>query len=108
MPYISQDRRDILDPHIDALVTALRKLNKGREDKIEGDLNYCTTRLLLNGIKNISQKWKFRFINRITGVLGQVGSEFHRRLKDVYEEECIDKNGDLKEYEAILLESADD
>jgi len=106
MPYIAQERRERLKPHIEALVQELRKMNKGREDKIEGDLNYCCIKILLNGIKDINQKWKYRFINRVSGVLDQIESEFNRRIKDIYEEECIDENGDLEEFEVFMREIA--
>ncbi len=87
MPYILRERREKLDPYIDALCTQLNVL--GSE---EGDLNYSITKLVL-------AKWKdearYTTISRITGVLENVKQEFYRRHAGPYEDEAILRNGDI-------------
>jgi hypothetical protein len=94
MPYIDQERRDLLNPSIDELQNELKSLGLK-----EGDLNYAITRLIafyfLNDIRYHSNA-------RIQGVLKDAGKEFYRRVAALYEDQAKDTNGDVPEFEVIL------
>ncbi len=93
MPYIKKESRKRLDEKIDVLI---RQIGCSNEDEIEGVLNYCITRICCvmgdNG-------WRYKYINRILGVLEAVKMEFYSRVATIYEDQCVEINGDLKEYE---------
>jgi hypothetical protein len=93
MPYISEDRRRLLDPHIAGLQKALHELNGN-----EGDLNYTITRLVAAAFINES---RYHIIARVTGVLANVKDEFYRRVGIPYENAAIEKNGDVPEFARI-------
>jgi len=90
MPYIDQDFRDILDPHIHALQEKMKSLGYH-----EGDLNYVITRLIAFYFLGDS---RYRMIARITGVLKNVSDEFYRRLAGPYEHQSMVLNGDIPEF----------
>ena len=93
MPYIAQDRRKQLDGEIEALQKQLTALGDN-----EGDLNYVISRLIGSAFLN---ETRYHTIARITGVLDNVKAEFYRRLGVPYENEAIEKNGDVPEFERI-------
>jgi len=93
MPYITQERRKLLDPSIEALQKHLAELGGH-----EGDLNYVISRLIGSAFLNDT---RYHTIARVTGVLENVKSEFYRRLGVPYENEAIEKNGDVPEFERI-------
>lgn len=93
MPYIAQDRRKLLDPSVEALQKQLAELGGD-----EGDLNYVISRLIGSAFLN---ETKYHTIARVTGVLENVKTEFYRRLGVPYEDEAIEKNGDVPEFERI-------
>jgi len=93
MPYITQERRKLLDPNIEALQKHLSELGGN-----EGDMNYVISRLIGSAFLNDT---KYRMIARITGVLDNVKTEFYRRLGVPYENEAIEKNGDVPEFERV-------
>ena len=96
MPYIKQEYRDKIDPEIDALI---EKLNLWHEDFVEGIMNYTITRILCEGVPRPRGVWRYKWINRIIGVLECVKLEFYRRLAGPYEDGAISKSGDLTCYE---------
>ncbi len=93
MPYIAQDRRKQLDGEIEALQKQLTALGDN-----EGDLNYVISRLIGSAFLN---ETRYHTIARITGVFDNVKAEFYRRLGVPYENEAIEKNGDVPEFERI-------
>ncbi len=93
MPYITEDRRRALDPHIEGLQKALHAL-----DGDEGDLNYTITRLLGAAFLN---ETRYRTLARLRGVLGTVWDEFYARLGLPYEKMAREKNGDIPEFARI-------
>ena len=93
MPYITEDRRRVLDPHIEGLQKALHELNGN-----EGDLNYTITRLV--GAAFLNER-RYRTIARVTGVLKNVIQEFYERLGIPYERMAREKNGDVPEFARI-------
>ena len=93
MPYIKQDRRKTLDSSIEALQIRLAAAGGN-----EGDLNYVISRLIGSAFLNDT---RYHTIARVTGVLDNVKAEFYRRLGVPYENEAIEKNGDVPEFERI-------
>ncbi len=93
MPYITEERRRMLDPHIEGLQKALHELNG-----TEGDLNYSITRLVAYAFMN---EPRYHIIARVTGVLDNVKAEFYRRIGIPYENAAIEKNGDVPEFTRI-------
>ena len=99
MPYIKQEQRDLIDDDIANLVESISDFT---DDEKEGVLNYTITSLL-NAMpgknKAGDREWRYKFINRVVGVLECVKLEFYRRLAGPYEDVAIEKNGDIKIYE---------
>ena len=95
MPYIKQEFRPRLDSHIDALSSEIKKIVEEENDPhaIAGLLNYSCTRL---GVKLIPEK-RYWAIALIAGVFRNIGDEFYRRYAAPYEDEQIEKNGDVYE-----------
>lgn len=91
MPYIAPEDRALLDPSIDALVEALRQRTADRGGDFEGFLNYAITRTVLG----VLPERRYRSIARATGVLENVKQEFYRRYAARYEDEQIEKSGDV-------------
>ena len=82
MPYIKQDRRDVLDQIVDAMDIA--------NVKADGDLNYilyafCKRYIPLN----------YNSIKNFNGELSQCATEIERRLLGPYEDDKIRINGDV-------------
>lgn len=87
MPYIAPDRRDRLNKKINKLIKKLREM--GNE---AGDLNYTISLLLL---AQFETETRYHTIARLTGVLENVKEEFYRKKAVPYEEEAIERNGDI-------------
>lgn len=86
MPYIPQGSRDYMDPEVKAL-----------RAKIEspGELNYAITRLVGH---RWSSQGRYVSICIVIGTLFCVALEFYRRAAAPYEDEALDRNGDIPEY----------
>lgn len=91
MPYIPQDQRGDLDPHIDALLEALRRNPDAAAGSYEGALNYTITRL----VEGIMPELRYRHLARVTGVLENVKQELYRRVAAPYEDGMISRHGDV-------------
>ena len=93
MPYIKQEYRPMLDGHIEALVKEIKQIadEQGDQRAVAGLLNYACTRL---GLKVIPEK-RYWAIALIAGVFRNIGDEFYRRYAAPYEDEQIQKNGDV-------------
>ena len=91
MPYIAPEDRPDLDPAIDELAAAVRAKAEERDGSFEGFLNYAITRLVLG----VLPSRRYASIARATGVLENVKQEFYRRYAAPYEDEQIDKSGDV-------------
>jgi len=87
MPYISQEERKRFDREIDAL---LAKFKESSPDRVDGQLNYVISRLLVN----LYEPRYFNY-NRAMGVLASVTQEFYRRFVAPYEDMKIKENGDI-------------
>ena len=93
MPYIDQHNRNLLEPLIAPLVSHLQGIN---DEDIEGVMNYTITTL---ATRVMNKPWRYKWINRTVGFLECVKQEFYRRLVSEYEFKCIQRNGDIKEYD---------
>lgn len=91
MPYIAQEDRRALDPAIEKLVDAVRERAEQHQGSFEGYLNYALTRLVLG----VVPERRYASIARVTGVLENVKQEFYRRYAAPYEDEQVDKSGDV-------------
>lgn len=91
MPYIAPGDRPPLDAHVDALARAVRDHADAHEGAFEGALNYAITRLVLE----VMPSRRYSSIARATGVLENVKQEFYRRYAAPYEDEQIEKSGDV-------------
>lgn len=92
MPYIAQPKRDVLDPHIDGLLNALRELECDDPlNNMEGNLNYIITTLAKRTIAP-----GYRGINDMVGMLECAKLELYRKIAAPYE--------DQKEFEHGVVE----
>lgn len=90
MPYIKQEKRDVLDPHLAPLLNALRELESDDpSNNMEGNLNYVITRLL----KAVYVGGGYRAINDAGGVMLNAYLEFYRKVAAPYEDQKEFENG---------------
>lgn len=91
MPYITQEKRNLLNPHITALLTELRGLDSDDPTNTHaGNLNYIFSTLLASAYGH-----RYSEINEAIGVLECTKLEFYRRVASPYEDKQIEKNGDV-------------
>lgn len=89
MPYIKQERRDLLDPSIDEVIFALAQMDAGM-----GDLNYVVTRLMIGmGAQGYTE------MSAVRAVANDAADEYYARLMRPYEDRKIKDNGDIPGYE---------
>jgi hypothetical protein len=91
MPYIKQYSRALLDAHIEILAHHIKALSCDDDKVFAGLLNYTCTRLALDVIP-ARRYWA---IALVTGVFKNIADEFYRRYGVPYEDEQIEKNGDV-------------
>lgn len=92
MPYIIEDKRRHLDPHIDSLLNALRELESDDPTNVHcGNLNYVITRLL-----TVSYGQRYAEINEAVGVLECAKLEFYRKFAAPYEDQKEFENGPVR------------
>lgn len=85
MPYIKESRRPQLDAVINQLVVSVAE---------PGDLNYVITRVLLRALGPTEGR-RYRDYCTVLGTLSAVDKEMYRRAIAAYEDECIERNGDI-------------
>lgn len=91
MPYIKQEKRDVLNPAIEQVVSALRQLESDDEtNNFEGNVNY-----VFSSIISRSYPISYRAINDVLGVLKGVSDEYYRRVAAPYENQKAHDNGDV-------------
>lgn len=89
MPYIKQEKRDVLETAITAVVDGLRQLESDDDqNNFEGNFNYVISSIIAR-CYNIS----YRSINDVQGVLKCVGDEYKRKVVDPYEAQKEFENG---------------
>lgn len=100
MPYITQDRRILLQDALDNIVKSLRGLELvGPNNPRAGDLNYIFT-YLINEMYPIN---KYFDLNEAIGLLESCKLELYRRRVGPYEETVMNKNGDVKNKPTMIL-----
>lgn len=103
MPYINNEMQNrdncedySLTSQIDDLILVIR--NTYTEDEYEGVCNYTISRIVAGAMKP-QTGWRYKWLNRAYGTFLSAGAEFYRRVVGPYEDKCIEKNGDIPEYE---------
>lgn len=97
MPYINQEDRKRLDPHIEKLAAELDPKSA------PGELNYVIFRIIWiiwhgrSGANLPKNKPSYTLANAMMGVLECVKSEFYRRCVIWYEDKKLLENGDIEE-----------
>lgn len=101
MPYIAQEDREFLDPHIERLTGALieRAEKDGHDAAFAGLLNYAVSSMALGILKKNVGKVRYWFIATLTGTLKNTADEFYRRVAAPYEDGKIRTAGDLPGFE---------
>lgn len=92
MPYIVQEKRDVINPAIDQVVQSFRELEADDPDNnFEGNLNYAITAMIVKayGLKS------YRDVNDVVGALECCKLEFYRRAAAPYEDQKSFDNGDV-------------
>jgi len=91
MPYITPEKREVLDPVVDTLVDALRGLQSDDpEDNSQANINYVLSRLL-----DRMYTANYQEINNALGMLLATALEYYRRVGAPYENQKIYDNGDV-------------
>lgn len=92
MPYIIQDKRNVLDGAIDEVVNALRELESDDpSNSFAGNLNYVVTSIIA---RSYGSGVRYDDINEIVGMLECAKLEFYRRVAAPYENQKAHDNGD--------------
>jgi len=92
MPYIQQDLRKILDPHIDGLLDAIIDDLDIDPENIGGIYNYIISRLLEDAA---TDSMCYATVERLVGMLECCKMELYRRVIGPYEDTKIAANGDV-------------
>jgi len=85
MPYVSREKRPLLDLMLARVVTAIRHL-------APGEVNYLITRLLIAWIDGVPT---YSRLNEAIGVLECAKLELYRRMAAPYEDTKRIENGDV-------------
>jgi len=95
MPYIPKFDRLKYDSMIEGLAKILNGLDDN--DQLSGDMNYVLFRLaMLLTHEPTGGKRKYARMAVVLSAMGEAGEEFRRRFMGPYENEAIDKNGDIE------------
>ena len=91
MPYIEQEKRDILDPEIESLFVGLIDMQcKSEENNMEENINYVFTKLL-----KMCYGESYEEINNALGIMSAVQLEYYRKVVTPYGNQKIYENGDV-------------
>lgn len=93
MPYIKQEYRPRLDPHIKALADEIKKMSKegGEEHAFAGLLDYSFTKLILQTLPE-QRYWAYTLVE---GMLNGLSKEFNRRIVAPFEDTQKKQRGDI-------------
>lgn len=95
MPYIIQEKRHALNPHIEALYHELVGLEADDDNNnFEGNMNYTITRLL-----RMVYGDSYTEINSAIGMLECCKLEHYRKQAAPYENQKLFENGDVKAHD---------
>jgi hypothetical protein len=102
MPYVKPEHRSALDPAIRALAERLSDVARSmpEETAFAGLLNYACTSLAIEVVHARFGRLRYGVIATVTGVFKNIADEFYRRVVVPYEDQQIEKNGDLPLYES--------
>lgn len=93
MPYISQDKRNVLNQAIDSVHHAIVELELDQDgNNTQGNLNYAITRLLR---MVYGDDGGYQNINDVIGLLECIKMEHYRTVAVPYEEQKRYDNGDI-------------
>ena len=84
MPYIKQDKRDVLTPHLEKLA---------REVTTEGELNYCIYKLSCLLIDKMGESYDN--YSMCSSAMEHAKLEWYRKRLAPYEDKKILENGDI-------------
>jgi hypothetical protein len=87
MPYIKPEERPRYDQLVQQVVEQFRTLPS---ERLDGYLNYFITKLLVN----LYDPSYFNF-NRVQGLLACIQQEFYRRRVAPYEDNKMERHGDV-------------
>ncbi len=103
MPYIDDKTKELLEPEIEKLVN---KLIENPAIIKPGTLNYIITRLCVECLDferfMDDGQLSYHNISRYRAALHDAFDEIYRRLLGPYEDNAIQKNGDVKELKALV------
>jgi len=98
MPYIKQDKRDVLDPAIEQLHQTLVDMEiDDDQNNMEGNINYAVTRLLMM-VYGDRDSTRYTQINDALGVLDAISKEYYRIVAAPYEDQKRFENGDVTRF----------
>lgn len=95
MPYIKQDLRTELDPHIDLLIEKMNEMTVDNPEQIDGILNYVITVLMRNLYGN-STNTSYTELNAVIGVVFCAALEHYRTVAAPHEDQKKFENGDVE------------
>ena len=100
MPYIKQEKRDVLDPAIDQLLNTIRELESDDPaNDTEGNLNYIISKIL-----DRLYVANYKELNNALGVLSAIAFEYYRRVGAPLENQASFDNGEV--YDALTAQDA--
>lgn len=98
MPYITPEKRDVLDPVIEHLHRTLVDLEcDDPENNTEGNINYAITRLLIM-VYGDKDGTRYSQINDAMGILSCVQAEFYRKVAAPYENQKEFETGSITRF----------
>jgi hypothetical protein len=102
MPYINNEmkQREFGDVWFEERITSVIQHIQHSFDmeEREGVCNYAISRIVA-GAMMPETGWRYKFLARAYGTFMAAATEFYNRLIGPYEEDCINNNGDIPEYE---------
>ena len=90
MPYIDNNKRELIDPHVNELCGLLANM---------GDLNYTITQLC-DAYLATEEGIRYSRLNDLVGALECAKLELYRRVAAPYEDQKAKENGDA--YECVI------
>lgn len=98
MPYIVQEKRDVLDPTIEELHRLLVDLETDDENNnMEGNLNYVVSRLLMM-VYGDRESTRYAQINDAMGMIFCAALEYYRKVAAPYEDQKEFENGAVETF----------
>lgn len=95
MPYIIEDHRVKLRPHIDALAAAMKEIRAAHpEQTYDGLLNFSTSEL----INHLFPNPRYTDLNEVIGFLECCKLELYREIAAPYEDKKKAENGPIRTF----------